>query len=57
MRRKSLLKELVDLKEGMLGYKRRKGLVSMPKNSGLGFISPNLQLEVSCLSLDVSGME
>lgn len=46
-----------ETKELMLRYKRRKALVFMPKKLGLGYVSPNLQLEKSWLSLDASGME
>lgn len=57
MRQKSLSEELIDFIETMLGHKRRKALVFMPKKSGLGSISSNVQLEISSLSLDASGME
>ena len=57
MRRKCLLKEPIDLEEAMLGYKRRKVLLFMLKNSGLKSISPHFQLEIICLSRDASGIE
>ena len=49
--------ELIDLKEAMLGFKKGEALLFMPKNSGLEYISPNLQLAISCLSVSASGMK